>query len=565
MFKILGRRLKPWLFQKDRIYLLLGILCMLGSVTLTANAILTVSGTGLFGSSDVLVDGNGTLNLGTSSSTAVVIGKAGVPVTMPGNLTVAGTFTLGSASSTGQLIFKNASTSFTTILQASSSQASNLTFTLPNATGTPGQAMLTDGSGNLYFGGIGSSQWLNNASGTISYLGESIGINTTTPTALLSIVGSSTSPSSLLNIVSSSGASLFNVSSNGNVTIAGKYYGDGSALTGISGGAPGWSRSGTTLSPTNVGDSVSVGSTVLDGSSIGDGNLATPATPTAGSLVYSKAGRLCVVDSLGGTETCPSMAAPPPLAAYEMVQGTKATTLYDATGRYDGTLSATAPSWTSPASLTFNGTNNYATSSIPATARSFSILVTFQDNGSSGYATLVSQDSGSDSHGWGFTYKGGTHHLCLTRPNHACFIESTTNVGEGQWATAVLTVGAATASAPLHLYVNGVLTDSALLTDSLLVSSNPFTIGADNAGAAGRFSGQIAVVRYYDRELQAGEVLAATRDVHDALAFPGNSCTSRADPLFDVHLVHGEPIQSRHYGKSGFRVLVSYFCYILRI
>jgi hypothetical protein len=153
------------------------------------------------------------LSLGTASSTAVVIGNSGIPVTIPGALT------LGSASSTGQLIFRNASTSFSTILQASSSQASNLTFTLPTTAGTAGQAILTDGAGTFFFGNPSLSQWLNGTSGTISYSSGSIGINTTTPTSLFSIVGSSTSPASLFNIASSSGASLFNVSSNGNVTV----------------------------------------------------------------------------------------------------------------------------------------------------------------------------------------------------------------------------------------------------------------------------------------------------------------------------------------------------------
>jgi hypothetical protein len=79
--------------------------------------------------------------------------------------------------------------------------------------------MLTDGAGNLFFGNPGSSQWLNGTSGTISYSSGSIGINTTTPLALLSIVGSSTSPTSLFNVAASTGASLFNIASNGNVTV----------------------------------------------------------------------------------------------------------------------------------------------------------------------------------------------------------------------------------------------------------------------------------------------------------------------------------------------------------
>src|ERR1035437_8359444 len=213
MFATISRRIASWVSKKDRVYLLLGVLCLLGSVTLTAHALLTVSNSGLLGDGAVTIDGAGVLNLGTASSTAVVIGNSGIPVTIPGTLT------LGSASSTGQLIFRNASTSFTTTLQASSSQASNLTLTLAPTLGTSGQAMLTDGTGNLYFGNVAPSQWLSGASGTIYYNSGNVGINTSTPTALLSLVGSSSSPASLFNISSSSGASLFNVSGNGTVTV----------------------------------------------------------------------------------------------------------------------------------------------------------------------------------------------------------------------------------------------------------------------------------------------------------------------------------------------------------
>src|ERR1035437_10314855 len=219
MFTAICKRIGVWVVQKGRFYLLLGVLCLLGSVTLTANAILTVSNSGMFGDADVTVDSAGTLNVGTASSTAVVIGKTGTPVTIPGNVAINGTLTLGSASTTGQLIFRIASSSFTTLLQASSSQASNFTFTLPTTAGTAGQAMLTDGAGNLFFGNISSSQWLNGTSGTISYSSGSIGINTTTPLALLSIVGSSTPTAPLFDIASSTGASLFRVSPNGNVTV----------------------------------------------------------------------------------------------------------------------------------------------------------------------------------------------------------------------------------------------------------------------------------------------------------------------------------------------------------
>src|ERR1035437_48466 len=180
MFTAICKRIGVWGVQKDRLYLLIGVLCLLGSVTLTANAILTVSNSGMFGDADVTVDSAGTLNLGTASSTAVVIGSSSTPITIPGNLAVNGALTLGSASTTGQLLFRNASTSFTTILQASSSQASNLTFTLPPTAGTTGQAMLTDGSGNFYFANVASSQWTTTLTG-ISYNGGNVTVGNTLP------------------------------------------------------------------------------------------------------------------------------------------------------------------------------------------------------------------------------------------------------------------------------------------------------------------------------------------------------------------------------------------------
>jgi hypothetical protein len=49
MFATISRRIASWVSKKDRTYLLLGVLCLLGSVTLTAHAILTVSNSGLLG------------------------------------------------------------------------------------------------------------------------------------------------------------------------------------------------------------------------------------------------------------------------------------------------------------------------------------------------------------------------------------------------------------------------------------------------------------------------------------------------------------------------------------
>src|ERR1035437_9612749 len=53
MFTAICKRIGVWVVQKDRLYLLIGVLCLLGLVTLTTNAILTVSNSGMFGDADV--------------------------------------------------------------------------------------------------------------------------------------------------------------------------------------------------------------------------------------------------------------------------------------------------------------------------------------------------------------------------------------------------------------------------------------------------------------------------------------------------------------------------------
>jgi hypothetical protein len=122
----------------------------------------------------------------TGTSTLAVISSP----TFSGNLTVNGTTTLATTTitgtlsvgqagtTTGQLLLAGA-TSGTVTLQASST-AGNLTLTLPSSPGTAGQALLTDGSGNLYFGNASSSQWTSTSTG-ISYSGGNVTIGATPP------------------------------------------------------------------------------------------------------------------------------------------------------------------------------------------------------------------------------------------------------------------------------------------------------------------------------------------------------------------------------------------------
>jgi hypothetical protein len=95
MFTNIHKRILAWISQKDRAYLLLAILFFMGSFTLTAHALLTVSNSGLMGSSAATVDASGTLSLGTASSTSVLIGSTTSPVTIIGTLGVNGTVTVG--------------------------------------------------------------------------------------------------------------------------------------------------------------------------------------------------------------------------------------------------------------------------------------------------------------------------------------------------------------------------------------------------------------------------------------------------------------------------------------
>jgi trimeric autotransporter adhesin len=86
MYKFDQKRLRDFVARKA--FLLVSALLLLGSVTLTAHAVLTVSNTGLSGDSNITVDGAGSLNLGTASATAITIGQSSLNVSIPGSLTV---------------------------------------------------------------------------------------------------------------------------------------------------------------------------------------------------------------------------------------------------------------------------------------------------------------------------------------------------------------------------------------------------------------------------------------------------------------------------------------------
>src|SRR4029077_9364361 len=78
-------------------------------------------------------------------------GTSKLQVTSTGNVTAAGTLSLGTASTTtGSISLKNSTNSNTLTLQAGAT-GSNLTFTLPTADGSNGNCLETNGSATLSF------------------------------------------------------------------------------------------------------------------------------------------------------------------------------------------------------------------------------------------------------------------------------------------------------------------------------------------------------------------------------------------------------------------------------
>lgn len=114
--------------------------------TATTGAV-TVAGT--------LATGNGGTGLTTFSANQVFYASSTSAVGQSSNLTFDGSnLQVGSR---GDVRFGDSDNSNWVALQAPATVASNVTFSLPSADGTNGQAIITDGSGNLSFGNAGIS------------------------------------------------------------------------------------------------------------------------------------------------------------------------------------------------------------------------------------------------------------------------------------------------------------------------------------------------------------------------------------------------------------------------
>lgn len=101
-------------------------------------------------------DSSGVIELQSNGSTKLTVNGSGVTVTggITSPLTIAGNATAGAEI---RLPEDTDNGSNYVALKAANSIASNITFTLPNADGSSGQALITDGSGTLSFGSAGIS------------------------------------------------------------------------------------------------------------------------------------------------------------------------------------------------------------------------------------------------------------------------------------------------------------------------------------------------------------------------------------------------------------------------
>jgi hypothetical protein len=146
-----------------------------------------------------------------TAATTPVAGTEVLPIVQSGatvKVSIANLTAGRSVSATGLALA--GSTSGTVTLTAKAVAGSS-TFRLPSADGTSGQAMVTDGSGNLSFATASASQWTTSGS-NIYYASGNVGINTSsTPDAFLQVYAAAGKAATFGN----------NVNNNGNYIVLG--------------------------------------------------------------------------------------------------------------------------------------------------------------------------------------------------------------------------------------------------------------------------------------------------------------------------------------------------------
>lgn len=124
-----------------------GLTQLTGAVSITGNAASTITTS----ASTMAIDATTALNLGTSTATSINVGNGTITTK------VTGTLQLGTASSaTGHLALAHASSANLTTIQAGNATAA-VTYTLPTADGSSGQALTTNGSGTLSWSTVAGS------------------------------------------------------------------------------------------------------------------------------------------------------------------------------------------------------------------------------------------------------------------------------------------------------------------------------------------------------------------------------------------------------------------------
>lgn len=146
-----------------------------------------------------------------TAATTPVAGTEVLPIVQSGatvKVSIANLTAGRSVSATGLAL---AGSTSGTVTLAAKAAAGSTTFRLPAADGTSGQAMVTDGSGNLSFATASASQWTTSGS-NIYYASGNVGINTSsTPDAFLQVYAAAGKAATFGN----------NVNNNGNYIVLG--------------------------------------------------------------------------------------------------------------------------------------------------------------------------------------------------------------------------------------------------------------------------------------------------------------------------------------------------------